>query len=57
MPWRLKDTELRQEWPKAVLNHAAIHFSSLQNSSALQTKIERGGKILILFLFQGACSP
>lgn len=57
MPWRLKDTELRQEWPKAVLNHATIHCSSLQSSSALQTKIERGGKILILCLFQGACSP
>lgn len=33
-----------------------IHFSSLQSSSALQTKIEQGGKILLLCLFQGACT-
>lgn len=32
-----------------------VHLSSLQTSSALQTKTEWGGKIPILCLFQGAC--
>lgn len=32
-----------------------VHLSSLQTSSALQTKTEWGGKIFLLCLFQGAC--
>lgn len=27
MPWRLKATELKQEWPKAVLNHTLLFIS------------------------------
>lgn len=27
MPWRLKDTEQKQEWPKAVLNQTLLFIS------------------------------
>lgn len=29
MPWRLKDTELKQEWSKAVLNQTLLFISVL----------------------------
>lgn len=47
-------TEERKARSCVTLNFA-IHFSSLQSFLALQIKIEQGGKILLLGLFQGAC--